>query len=213
MDLTRLYGTQVQKLNFENIKKANFENIKKAKSSYGELQKELGINDSDLAKVAKNHSMSVSDLKKELSSGLYKVDEKTHTLEASGKLSTSDLVNSYVKTAVDLGLGYGIGKTMSLDTKDSDGAVVVTALSAQILGSLIEGYITKPYITKPKHELLSTRHNLLDYAYIFTNAYHGYTRNNESIVYGATWGLSSLFVGAELMGAAMSQGFGKKLIK
>ncbi len=204
MDLTRLYGTQVQKLNFENVK-----NLK----TVPEMYKELGINDSDLAKVAKKYSMSVSDLKKELSSGLYKVDEKTHTLEASGKLSTSDLVNSYVKTAVDLGLGYGIGKAMSLDTKDSDGAVVVTALSAQILGSLIEGYITRPYITKPKHKLLSTQHNLLDYAYIFTNAYHGYTRNNESIVYGAAWGLSSLFVGAELMGAAMSQGFGNKLNK
>lgn len=184
MDLTRLYGTDTKNLD-----------------------------DSDLAKVAKKYSMSVSDLKKELSSGLYKVDEKTHTLEASGKLSISDLVNSYAKTAVDLGLGYGIGKTMSLDTKDSDGVVVATAVSAQILGFLIEDYITKPYITKPKHELLSTHHNLLDYAYIFMNAYHGYTRNNESLTYGATWGLSSLFLGAELAGVAMAQGFGKKIDK
>lgn len=184
MDLTRLYGTHT-----------------------GDLD------DSDLAKVAKKYKLSVAELKKELSSGLYTVDEKTHTLEASGNLSTSDHVNSYVKTAVDLGLGYGIGKAMSLDTKDSDGAVAITALSAQILGSLIDGYITRPYITKPKHKLLNTPYNLLDYAYIFTNAYHGYTRNNESIVYGATWGLSSLVVGAELMGVAMAQGFGKKVVK
>lgn len=171
------------------------------------------LDDSDLAKVAENYKLSVADLKKELSSGLYKVDETTHTLEVNGELSTSDHVNSYVKTAVDLGLGYGIGKAMSLDTKDSDGAVVVTALSAQILGSLIEDYITRPYITKPEHKLINTQYNLLDYAYIFMNAYHGYTRNNDSIVYGATWGLSSLFVGAELAGVAMAQGFGKKVVK
>jgi hypothetical protein len=188
MDLTRLYGMNT-KLLIENF------------------------DDEDWAKISKKSKVPVSELKKELSSGLYAIDENTLMLEASGELSTSDHVNSYVKTAVDLGLGYGIGKAMSLDTKDSDGAVVATAVVAQIIGHLIDYRITRPYITKPTHKLLPTHYNFLDYAYVFMNAYHGYIRNNESLAYGTTWGLSSLFVGAELTGAAMAQGFGKKVGK
>lgn len=190
MDLTRLYGDG---------------------DSATEIPLSEQIKDYTLEKLAKAAKISKAEAIAEIDSGKYDLN-KIGMPEAKN-LSTSDHVNSYVKTAVDLGLGYGIGKAMSLDTKDSEGAVFLTALSAQILGSLIEHHITKPYITKPEHKLVGTEHNLLDYAYIFMNAYHGYIRNNESLAYGSIWGLSSLFLGAELAGVAMAQGFGKKVGK
>jgi hypothetical protein len=190
MDLTRLYGDS---------------------DAVTEIPLSEQISEFTLEKLAKSAKISKAEAIAEIDSGKYDLN-KVGMPEAKN-LSTSDHVNSYVKTAVDLGLGYGIGKAMSLDTKDSEGAVFLTALSAQILGSLIEKHITKPYITKPEHKLVDTAYNPVDFALILANAYHGYIRNNESLAYGSIWGLSSLFVGAELTGAAISQGFGKKVGK
>jgi len=124
--------------------------------------------------------------------------------------TNSDTLESFAKTGTDFASGLGIGKVLSVDESPSAGLTIGATLLSMGIGHAFDRFITKPYITKPTEPDLIYR-NPIDDLTILLNAYHGYKRNDGSLVSAFGWGISSYIAGPELTGIALAQGFGKNI--
>lgn len=133
-------------------------------------------------------------------------------------LNPTDTRNSYVKTAYEVGVGYGGGKVFDTNSNPSNMQTAGVVLASSIVGQIVYGLALKGMLNDKSGALTGLvkgkdgknvyPSNYANIAMRFASAYHGYKRNDDNVGYGLLWGLFGV---PSAFGLALEQGFAKPI--
>ena len=136
----------------------------------------------------------------------------------SGKnLSSTQVRNSYIRTASDVTAGYLGGKAFDTNTNPSNLQTMGTVVASGLVGSLVYNLALKQMLgdTSGFSDLVIDDDGNSVYPSNFANialrlagGYHGYKRNGDNIGYGLLW---ALFGSATSFGLALEQGYAEPI--
>ena len=133
-------------------------------------------------------------------------------------LNSTDMRNSYIKTAERTAIGYGAGQIFDTNSNPSNVQTAGVVFASSVVGSLVYNLALKKMLNDKSGGLFGTvvgkdgtsviPSNYANLAIMLANGYHGYKRNGDNVGYGILW---TLFGGPTAFGLALEQGYTKPI--